>query len=55
MKTPTRADKDRLGTLGLDLTEHAGHDYVEVVPHSAADEATLVQNGFASTSGSPTW
>ena len=39
--TPTRADKDRLNALGLDLTEHAGHDYVEVVLHTAADEAAL--------------
>ncbi len=33
--TPTRGDKERLQTLGLDLTEHAGHDYVEVVLHTA--------------------
>jgi hypothetical protein len=32
--TPFRSDKERLQTLGLDLTEHAGHDYVEVVVHS---------------------
>ncbi len=44
--TPTRADKARLTTLGLDLTEHAGHDYVEVVLHSAEDVATLVGAGF---------
>jgi hypothetical protein len=44
--TPTRADKDRLGTLGLDLTEHAGHDYVEVVLHTAADLAVLTGAGF---------
>ena len=41
-----RADKDRLTGLGLDLTEHAGHDYVEVVLHSAADESTLRDAGF---------
>ena len=35
--TPTRADKSRLQALGLDLTEHAGHDYVEVVLHTPAD------------------
>ena len=44
--TPTRADKDRLGALGLDLTEHAGHDYVEVVLHTAADLAALTGAGF---------
>ncbi|MBW3661698.1 MAG: carboxypeptidase [Actinobacteria bacterium] len=44
--TPTRADKDRLTDLGLDLTEHAGHDYVEVVLHSSADEAALRAAGL---------
>ena len=44
--TPTRADKDRLNALGLDLTEHAGHDYVEVVLHTAADLAELTAAGF---------
>jgi hypothetical protein len=42
----SRADKARLSDLGLDLTEHAGHDYVEVVLHSAADEAALRTAGF---------
>jgi hypothetical protein len=46
VNTPARADKDRLTQLGLDLTEHAGHDYVEVVLHSAADEALLRNAGF---------
>jgi hypothetical protein len=41
VNTPSRADKDRLNGLGLDLTEHAGRDYVEVVLHNAADEAAL--------------
>jgi len=44
--TPTRAAKDRLQTLGLDLTEHAGHDYVEVVLHSPADVTALRAAGF---------
>ncbi len=44
--TPTRADKARLQTLGLDLTEHAGHDYIEVVLHTPADLAALVENDF---------
>jgi hypothetical protein len=44
--TPTRADKDRLTSFGLDLTEHAGHDYVEVVLHSPADAALLREGGF---------
>ncbi|HEX2175096.1 MAG TPA: M14 family zinc carboxypeptidase [Nocardioidaceae bacterium] len=45
--TPTRADKERLQSLGLDLTEHAGHDYVEVVLHTPADLAALTGAGFA--------
>jgi hypothetical protein len=44
--TPTRADKALLQTLGLDLTEHAGHDYVEVVLHSPADVSALVSAGL---------
>ncbi|WP_100499645.1 M14 family zinc carboxypeptidase [Geodermatophilus chilensis] len=44
--TPTRADKELLQTLGLDLTEHAGHDYVEVVLHSADDVAALARAGL---------
>ncbi|SNR54864.1 M14 family zinc carboxypeptidase [Blastococcus mobilis] len=44
--TPTREDKRLLQTLGLDLTEHAGHDYVEVVLHSPADVTALVSAGL---------
>ncbi|HSP02628.1 MAG TPA: M14 family zinc carboxypeptidase [Acidimicrobiales bacterium] len=44
--TPTRADKDRLNALGLDLTEHAGHDYVEVVLHTPEDLLALTTAGF---------
>ncbi|WP_292606212.1 M14 family zinc carboxypeptidase [Nocardioides sp. REDSEA-S30_B4] len=44
--TPTRADKMVLSKLGLDLTEHAGHDYVEVVLHSATDRALLLAAGL---------
>ena len=45
--TPSRADKARLQTLGLDLTEHAGHDYVEVVLHNRLDLDRLTGAGFA--------
>ena len=45
--TPTRADKELLQTLGLDLTEHAGHDYVEVVLHDATDLSRLVAAGLS--------
>ncbi len=44
--TPTQADKDRLAGLGLDLTEHAGHDYIEVVLHTPADLLALTTAGF---------
>ena len=44
--TPTRADKELLQTLGLDLTEHAGRDYVEVVLHTPEDVTALVSTGL---------
>src|SRR5690606_36015319 len=46
VETPTRADRQRLARLGLDLTEHAGRDYVEVVLHSALDRQRLRRAGF---------
>ncbi|MFP5335811.1 MAG: M14 family metallopeptidase [Actinomycetes bacterium] len=47
VSTPTPQDKDRLQTLGLDLTEHAGPDFVEVVLHDATDVSTLTAAGFS--------
>jgi hypothetical protein len=44
--TPTRGAKAELQELGLDLTEHAGHDYVEVVLHTAAERDALTAAGF---------
>lgn len=44
--TPTREDKRLLQSLGLDLTEHAGHDYVEVVLHNGVDRDLLDQAGL---------
>lgn len=44
--TPSRWHKEQLQTLGLDLTEHAGHDYVEVILHHAGDRAALRGAGF---------
>ncbi len=44
--TPTQAEKARLNRLGLDLTEHAGRDYVEVVLHRLADVDALRAAGF---------
>jgi hypothetical protein len=40
------AAKAELQTLGLDLTEHAGHDYVEVLLHTQADLGRLKDAGF---------
>jgi hypothetical protein len=44
--TPTREAKRLLQTLRLDLTEHAGHDYVEVVLHTPEDVTALVGAGL---------
>ncbi len=44
--TPTREHKRLLQTLGLDLTEHAGHDYVEVVLHNGLDRDALEAAGL---------
>ncbi|MDP9821570.1 hypothetical protein J2S59_001379 [Nocardioides massiliensis] len=44
--TPTRADRARLQRLGLDLTEHGGHDYVEVILHSRLERDRLRRAGF---------
>jgi hypothetical protein len=45
--TPTRADKERLQSLGLDLTEHGGDDFLSVVAYGNLDLATLAANGFS--------
>ncbi|MFP5220382.1 MAG: M14 family metallopeptidase [Actinomycetes bacterium] len=47
VKTPTREDKARLLELGLDVTEHAGRDYIEVVLHSATERDSLRAAGFS--------
>ena len=44
--TPTREHKRLLQTLGLDLTEHAGRDYVEVVLHNGLDRDALQAAGL---------
>lgn len=46
VETLTRVDKQRLQALGLDLTEHAGARFVEVVLHTAADRNTLAASGL---------
>ncbi|HVE68594.1 MAG TPA: M14 family zinc carboxypeptidase [Solirubrobacteraceae bacterium] len=47
--TPTRASKQRLQQLGLDLTEHGGRGFVGVVLHGAQDARKLRQAGFSYT------
>ena len=44
--TPRAADKSTLTNLGLDLSEHAGPGFVDVVLHSAADADTLRDAGL---------
>ena len=44
--TPDEASKARLMTLGLDLTEHAGPDFIGAVLHGTDDGALLRQHGF---------
>jgi hypothetical protein len=49
VNAPTYEARDVLTNLGLDLTEHGGHDYVEVVLHTPADAGRLLDNGFTWT------
>jgi murein tripeptide amidase MpaA len=49
VNTPTREDKRRLSGLGLDLTEHGGAGFIEVVLYGAQDVNTLQSAGFTWT------
>jgi hypothetical protein len=49
VNVPSQDDRDRLTNLGLDLTEHGGPTFVEVVLHSAADASRLAQSGYVWT------
>ncbi|MDP1821472.1 MAG: M14 family metallopeptidase [Acidimicrobiales bacterium] len=49
MSTPTRADKERLQQLGLDLTEHGDADSLEVVLYGEDDDRRLRDAGFTYT------
>ena len=49
VSTPNRARAQQLADLGLDLTEHGGEGFVEVVLHGAADAAKLRGAGFIYT------
>jgi hypothetical protein len=49
VNVPTQQDRDRLTALGLDLTEHGGPTYVEVVLHRIEDATRLATAGFTWT------
>ncbi len=49
VKTPDRSAKERLQDLDLDLTEHGGERFLEVVLHGRADKKKLDDAGFAYT------
>jgi hypothetical protein len=49
VNVPTQAERDRLTEVGVDLTEHAGHTYVEVVLHTLGDASRLSAAGFTWT------
>ncbi len=44
--TPTEADKARLQSLGLDVTEHGGEDFLSVVLYGPEDVGRLEAGGF---------
>ncbi|MDP9394703.1 MAG: carboxypeptidase [Actinomycetota bacterium] len=46
VSTPSWADRDLLTSLGLDLTEHGGPRFVEVVLHGAGDANVLRDAGL---------
>jgi hypothetical protein len=46
VRTPTRADRERLQRLDLDLTEHGDADSVEVVLYGDGDASRLRDAGF---------
>jgi Zinc carboxypeptidase len=49
VSTPTLERRNELAGLGLDVTEHGGPGYLEVVLHGAADAQKLVANNFVYT------
>jgi len=49
VSTPELADRDRLTGLGLDMTEHGGPGFVEVLLHSPADADLLREAGLSWT------
>ena len=48
VSTPTREAKSKLQSLGLDVTEHGGKDFLSVVVYNPRQAAKLGQAGFIS-------
>ena len=46
VEVPSRVEQSALQDLGLDLTEHAGDGFVDVVLHGPEDRAVLERGGF---------
>jgi len=46
VETPNRTDKVHLQSLGLDLTEHAGVRFIDVLVHDADDRNRLLASGL---------
>ena len=46
VSTPTLARRNELASLGLDVTEHGGPGFLEVVLHGAADATKLAARNF---------
>ena len=46
VSTPNEGRKEELSSLGLDLTEHGGRGFVEVVLHGDADGRLLQEHKF---------
>ena len=49
VSTPTRERRNELASLGVDVTEHGGPGFLEVVLHSAADATKLAARNFTFT------
>lgn len=53
VSTPTRERKNELNSLGLDVTEHGGENFVDVVLHGAADATKLTAHNFMFVTETP--
>ena len=53
VEVPTREDRNRLASSGLDVTEHAGDDFIEVVLTEPAHEQVIADLGLTFTMVTP--